>query len=233
MVRSVTDRYGETDWPEHVSTQWHTPSGHWEPQAEEKDMLVFRANIGLEDMRIDNIEQLCQYIQEKFDYHNLTLKIWFEDGHTHIEFVKTKDYVLKIFALKVSSQLANILGFGKEEHRVMSMRFDKQTRFQADYAPSMSLLFPTNFIVLCDIVNESVFGDKSIRILRLLSASFNAEREMVSFSFDQDEPIDLYVKEFSTIRIQILDATGNLLKTSGAYPTRCQLLFAQKPFMLL
>ena len=103
-----------------------------------------------------------------------------------------------------------------------------QNEYIATYQPTISLLVPTNFVVLCNIVNESVFGNKSIQILRLLSTNFDSEKDIIHFSFYQDEPVDLHVKEFSTIRIQILDATGNLIKALGSFPTRCQLLFSQK-----
>ena len=143
--------------------------------------------------------------------------------------LKFSPYNIRIFfVLKLSPHLANILGFSKGGQKVSKLRLDVKNEYMATYQPTISLLVPTNFLVLCDIVNESVFGNKSIRILRLLSTNFDSEKDVIHFSFYQDEPVDLHVKEFSTIRIQILDATGNLIKASGSYPTRCQLLFSQK-----
>ena len=111
---------------------------------------------------------------------------------------------MKEFVLKISPHLSNILGFAKAGKNVSKLRFEVQNQYKATYQPSISLLVPTNFVVLCDIVNESVFGNKSIRILRLLSTNFDSEKDIIHFSFYQDEPVDLHVKEFSTIRIQIL-----------------------------
>ena len=38
--------------------------------------------------------------------------------------------------------------------------------------------------------------------------------------------IDLNVKEFKSIKIGIMDATGNFLKTDSSTPTRLQLTFS-------
>ena len=92
----------------------------------------------------------------------------------------------------------------------------------------MGLLAPTNFIVLCDVVSESVFGDKSVKILKFLSASFDSSKDIIDLSFFQDEFVDLNVKEFSTMRIQLVDATGNLIKSGHHIPTRCQVEFVKK-----
>ena len=40
--------------------------------------------------------------------------------------------------------------------------------------------------------------------------------------------MDLNVKEFSTMRIQLVDATGNLIKSGNHIPTRCQVEFVKK-----
>ena len=80
-------------------------------------------------------------------------------------------------------------------------------------------------MILCDVVLESVFGSKSIRILKLLSSNFEPERELVNFNFNQDEFVDIGIKEFTSIRIQIVDTTGNLIKSNLKYPTRCQIQF--------
>ena len=38
--------------------------------------------------------------------------------------------------------------------------------------------------------------------------------------------VDLNVKEFKTIQIAIMDATGNPVKTDSSTPTRLQLMFS-------
>ena len=109
-----------------------------------------------------------------------------------------------------------------------TLRTQTKNRFVATYAPNIALLVPTNFVVLCDIVSESIFGAKSVNILKLLSSNFDPKKEMIDLSFHQDEFLDLKLKEFSSIRIQIVDTTGNLIKSGKSYATRCQLQFRKK-----
>ena len=226
ILRSPTS----VNMPTYSKMKWY-PSVIFDPETGEDisgDLISFKAHIDFEDMRLKSVEELCAYIQTKFDYHNIQLKIGFENNRVCINFNKTENYVLKEFKLKISPHLSNILGFNKGRQKISRLRFDIINEIEATYQPDITLLVPTNFMVLCNIVNESVFGDKSIRILRLLSTNFDSDKDVLHFSFYQDEPVDLHVKEFSTIRIKILDATGNLIKASGSHPTRCQLLFSQK-----
>ena len=100
--------------------------------------------------------------------------------------------------------------------------------FSADFKTQISLLAPVNFLVHCDIVQNCIFGTESIQILRVISSNFNPQENIKSFSFYQDEFVDLAVKEFSTIRIQISDNTGNIIKSTQSQPTRCQIHFHKK-----
>ena len=228
ILRGAVSSNSGTNWPTHSKMKWYTPVHPKTGEDLLEDLVSFRAYIALEDMKFRSIEELCEYIQTRFEHHNIELKIRVEKNRVCIYFDKTGDYVLKEFVLKISPHLSNILGFGKGRQNVSQLRFQVQNEYIATYQPIISLLVPSNFLVLCNVVNESVFGNKSLQILRLLSTNFDSEKDIIHFSFYQDEPVDLHVKEFSTIRIQILDATGNLIKASGSYPTRCQLLFSQK-----
>lgn len=217
------------NWPTNAKINYFPQSsidtGEGKPINE--DLISFKAQISLEDMKLNSVEELCDYIQTHFDRHNLQLKIWFENNCVRLKFNKTGRYLLKEFKLKFSPHLSNILGLSKGTQNISRLRFDMVDDYVATYQPLIALLVPTNFVILCNIVSESVFGDKSIRILRLLSTNFESDKDILHFSFYQDEPVDLHVKEFSTIRISILDATGNLIKATGTQPTRCQLLFSQ------
>lgn len=217
------------NWPTNAKINYFPQSsidtGEGKPINE--DLISFKAQISLEDMKLNSVEELCDYIQTHFDRHNLQLKIWFENNRVRLKFNKTGRYLLKEFKLKFSPHLSNILGLSKGTQNISRLRFDMVDDYVATYQPLIALLVPTNFVILCNIVSESVFGDKSIRILRLLSTNFESDKDILHFSFYQDEPVDLHVKEFSTIRISILDATGNLIKATGTQPTRCQLLFSQ------
>ena len=80
-------------------------------------------------------------------------------------------------------------------------------------------------MILCDVVSESVFCSKSFKILKLLSANFGPEREMINSAFHQEEFVDIGIKEFTSIRIQIVDTTGELIQSKQKYPARCQIQF--------
>ena len=49
--------------------------------------------------------------------------------------------------------------------------------------------------------------------------------DILSFDFLQDEFVDLNVKEFKSIQIDIINATGNLVKTDNSISTTLQLMF--------
>ena len=174
------------------------------------------------------MEDVCLYIQNSFHKLGLKLKIGMENGRVFIEKNETENYKMIEFKLTLSPFLCNILGFARGTNKAHKLRFTQKRRFVATYGPNIALLVPTNFVVLCDIVSESIFGAKSVNILKLLSTNFDPDREIIDLSFHQDEFLDLNLKEFSSIRIQIVDTTGDLIKSSRSYPTRCQLQFAQK-----
>ena len=78
------------------------------------------------------------------------------------------------------------------------------------------------------MVSETIYGTETIKLLRMVTSNFDKEDKIKTFSFYQDEFADLAVKEFSTIKIQITDNTGNLIKSTRSYPTRCQIQFVKK-----
>jgi hypothetical protein len=51
------------------------------------------------------------------------------------------------------------------------------------------------------------------------------DRDIINFAFHQEEFVDIAIKEFTSIRIQIVDTTGDLIKSTQKYPTRCQIQF--------
>ena len=194
----------------------------------------FKETFQLPDMRIKNITDLCSLIQSMFDEKNLKLNIMFENERVCFKIAGESEddtYQFKSanreFTVKLSPNLANILGFDKSGSGIDKFKFHVNNEFKATYLPNVNFLAPTNFIVLCDVVSESVFGNKSIKILKFLSTSFDPTKDIIDFSFYQDEFVDLNIREFQTMRIQLVDATGNLTKSANYLPTRCQVEFVK------
>ena len=65
-----------------------------------------------------------------------------------------------------------------------------------------------------------------VKLLKMVTNIEHSSRNILSFEFLQDEYVDLNVKEFKTIQIAIMDATGNPVKTDSSTPTRLQLMFS-------
>ena len=190
------------------------------------DLSFYEKHITLKDGKYKSIDELCAYIQTLFEKENLKLKIDLKNEHVRIRCYEEKiTPVLVEFTLTFSPHLSNILGIDLLLKNENSIHFDNKNKFLATFKPNISLLTPTNFIVLCDVVSNSVFGSKSINILKLLSVNFNPMHELIQFSFYQDEFVDLNIKEFSSIRIRIVDTTGDLIKSEQSHPTRCQIQF--------
>ena len=62
-------------------------------------------------------------------------------------------------------------------------------------------------MILCDVVSDSVFVSKSIKILKLLSTNFECGRDVINFDLRQEEFVNIDVKEFPGSRIQIVETT--------------------------
>ena len=185
--------------------------------------------IFLDDGLIKTTNDFCKYLQSKFDHYKFPLKISLRNKSNRVKIVceyekKARSGSYKLI-MKMSPALANILGFARNHDHEYVIHFEIKRLCSATYSPSIDLLIPRNFMVLCDVVSETVFGSKSIKILKLLSANFEPEREMINFALHQEEFVNISIKEFTSIRIQIVDTTGELIQSRQKYPTRCQIQF--------
>ena len=71
-----------------------------------------------------------------------------------------------------------------------------------------------------------MFGGEPFKLLRLITNSHDIRSDILSFEFKQDEKVALKVREFKSIHISILDATGSPVKSESDFPTRLQLMFS-------
>ena len=188
--------------------------------------------IFLDDGLFKTTKELCEYIQSIFERKKLKLKISVRNKSNRVKIIceeekKPRSGYYKLI-MKMSPALANILGFDRTNDHDFVIPFEIKRSCSATYSPNIELLIPRNFMILCDVVSESVFGSKSIKILKLLSTNFEIEREIINFQFHQEEFVDITIKEFASIRIQIVDTTGDLIKSTQKYPTRCQIQFMKR-----
>ena len=76
------------------------------------------------------------------------------------------------------------------------------------------------------MVDNTIFGGEHVKLLRMVTNTQHSINKILSFEFLQDEYVNLNVKEFKSIKINIMDATGNIVKTDSSTPTRLQLTFS-------
>ena len=182
--------------------------------------------ITLEDGRYNNIIDLCDHIQRRFTRERWLIEIESKDNRVMIKYRGERiNPEQEEYKITFSPELSCILGIGVSNILRKSIYFSSAEIFLATFKPDIFLLIPVNFIVLCDIVSNSMFAGKSLNILKLLSSNFKPEDEIIKFTFYQDEFVSLNIKEFSSVRIRIVDTTGGLIRTAQAYPTRCQIRF--------
>ena len=90
----------------------------------------------------------------------------------------------------------------------------------------MFVKYPKNLIIGCDVVDNTIFGGEHVKLLKMVTNTWHSSTNILNFEFLQDEYVDLNVREFKSIQIAILDATGNPVKTDSSIPTRLQLMFS-------
>ena len=198
-----------------------------------EDLFVENKTLEISDGRYKDIEHLCNHIETTLSQEGFGIKMFVKNNRIQIKCVEAKSvkigakhFFLRKFELKLSPHLSNILGIERTLDKDSKISLDKD--FTAVYKPDISLLAPVYFFLHCDIVSETIYGNDSIKVLRTVTSNFNPDEIIKSFSFYQDEFADLAVKEFSTVKIQITDNTGNLIKSTQSYPTRCQIQFVKK-----
>ena len=128
--------------------------------------------------------------------------------------------------LNLNATLAYILGYTSSPVEEHSLPFITEFVHTASHEPDMYLIYPKNLIIGCDVVDNTIFGGEHVKLLRLVTNNIHLSSNILSFDFLQNEYVDLNVKEFRSIKIAIMDATGKPVKTDTSIPTRLQLTFS-------
>jgi len=183
----------------------------------------------LENGIFRTLQDLCKHIQSLFDKKDLKLKIEERKKKIQIRCLEERISPLLInYDVILSPSLSNILGFDTTSMKEHKLNFEKRNIRESTFSPNIFMLIPTNFIIMCNIVGNSVFGGVPAKILKIISSNFQPDHEIIKFSFYQDELVDLDIKEFSSIQIKIVDTTGSPIKLAQSFPTRCQIQFIKK-----
>ena len=193
------------------------------------------------------IDDIIEFIQHILDVYYVPIEITYNSERKRVN-LKLKKKNLKMgdyFTLYFNGYLSKILGFSVTN---LATRVDiskKKKHHRADYQMHIHAFTPKNIIVTCDIVDETIFNDQRLNLLRLVNKMDIPEDTLyydfihdkfikleapdtLHYHFIHDEYIKLGTHEFDKIKIRISDVTGNLLKVK--YPdieTRLQLEFKE------
>jgi hypothetical protein len=190
------------------------------------DYVVQEKSFTLKNGNYGTLASFIHEISEEFKRTSMPFTIGeVENGRVKI---KIKGKVRKGYKseLRLSKYLASILGFTSSPKQYQALRFDHDPEYIAAHNPNLFLVYPKNLIVGCNIVNDTIFGGQSVKLLRLITNSDNLESDILTFEFQQDEKVMLGIREFKSIHISIMDATGSPVKSESNFPSRLQLMFS-------
>ena len=183
-----------------------------------------KVNLKLKEGNYPTIENILTNLSEQISEAKLPITMEQHDGKVKISCPTTlqSDTVISI---TMSSDLAPILGFTKPFERFHGFNLTEYDSYLAPYEPNLFVTYPKNLIISCDVVDNTIFGGEHVKLLKMVTNTMHPSTNILDFEFLQDEYVDLNVREFRSIKIAILDATGNPVKTDSSIPTRLQLMF--------
>jgi len=183
-----------------------------------------KVNLKLKEGNYPTIENILTNLSEQISEAKLPITMEQHDGKVKISCPTTlqSDTVISI---TMSPDLAPILGFTKPFERFHGFNLTEYDSYLAPYEPNLFVTYPKNLIISCDVVDNTIFGGEHVKLLKMVTNTMHPSTNILDFEFLQDEYVDLNVREFRSIKIAILDATGNPVKTDSSIPTRLQLMF--------
>ena len=81
---------------------------------------------------------------------------------------------------------------------------------------------PKHVIVSCNIVENSIVGDKQLPVIKVLTLS---EEKVLNFDFTYNDYLQMNLKDFESINIKLMDINGLPLQFDNSIPTRLQMVF--------
>ena len=131
------------------------------------------------------------------------------------------------YFLKLSAQLAELLGFSRFTSEDFQVDLSQQTSIKSEHYMNLNHGLPKTLIVNCSIVSTMAVGKKLLQMLRLvnLSGEEQTKYELLDLSFRQNTYAEIDTKWFDSIKIYITDVYGNEIKAENNHPTIVQLMF--------
>ena len=124
--------------------------------------------------------------------------------------------LLPVDNIRLSDNLAKLLKLPKTNKTLNHVR--------TSGVIDLSELVPKHFLVCCDFVENSIYGDNQIPILKFLPI-YKEDGTVLNYDLMYSDYLQMKMKTFDSIRIKILDGSGLPLKSSSNIPTRLQLVF--------
>ena len=192
----------------------------------DKDKILVDKRFSLKDGHYTNLTSFINEISEEFRKNRMPFVIQ-EVNNGRIKILMTRKIKERYKVNFIMSKyLACILGYTSTPKNLQYLRFDENQEYIAPHAPNLFLTYPRNLIIGCNIVENTIFGGQPFKLLRLVTNSHHLDTDILSFQFLQDAKVALKVREFKSIHIVILDASGTPVKSESNFPTRIQLMFS-------
>ena len=173
-----------------------------------------------------SVDSFVREIIKEFRRFNVKISVEMNEERKIVLKYRSIIQDFEMVQIYMSNNLGTILGYTSTPIEPQTLRFDHNKEYIAPHTPNLHLLFPKNLIVACDIADDTIFGGQHVKLLRLITNADNLNSDILSFDFLQDEKVNLGIREFKSIHISILDATGNPVKSESTQPTRLQLMFS-------
>ena len=179
----------------------------------------------LKDGKYSTIENILNILSENILKEELPLEIGLDGERIKIK-CNTWLQPETFLEITMSYELASILGYIEPTKKFTKIILHDYEENISLYEPNIFVMYPKNIVIGCDILDETIFCGEHVKLLKMVTNIEHSTRNLLNFEFLQDEFIDLNVKQFKNIQINIMDATGNLVKTDNSTPTRLQLEFS-------
>ena len=187
--------------------------------------VLHHTKLELNEGKYPTIESVLSDLSEQILKAQIPFSMQVHEGKVKI---KCNSWIASetFYEIGMSQDLASILGYINPSENFQGIKIYEYQEKIAPYESDVFTIYPKNLIIGCDVVDNTIFGGEHVKLLKMVTNIEHSSRNILSFEFLQDEYVDLNVKEFKTIQIAIMDATGNPVKTDSSTPTRLQLMFS-------